>query len=114
MNKYHIEQTSRTLGTVVIAGMLASTLLPPDCSHEPSSSSPHFSEGNNYAFAFRGTSPTHEPNKNILTGHYPSSTETAFESVVTSFFEELSSNQEPLGHEFERVLFENLWDLYQS
>ena len=40
--------------------------------------------------------------------------ETTFEAIVTSFFEELSSNQEPLGHEFEEVLFENLWDLYQS
>lgn len=114
MNKYHTKQTSRTLGTVVMVGMLASTLLPPDRSHEPPSNTPHFSGGNNYAFAFRGTSPTHEPSKNILNGHYSSSIETTFETVVTSFFEKLSSNQELLGHEFEQVLFENLWDLYQS
>ncbi|MGZ8195643.1 MAG: hypothetical protein ACXWTH_08475 [Methylosarcina sp.] len=115
MNKYHTEQTSRTLGTVMIAGMLAGTFLPSDCNNiEPSSSTPYFPASNNYAFASHGTSPTHELNKNILTGHYPSSEETIFEAVVTRFYEELSSNQEALGQEFERVLFENLWDLYQS
>lgn len=114
MNKYHTDQTSRTLSTVMIAGMLASTFLPSDCNNEPSPSMPYFSASNNYAFASHGTSLTHEPNKNILTGHYPSSEETKFEAVVTSFYEELSSNQEALGREFERVLFENLWDLYQS
>jgi hypothetical protein len=114
MNKYHTLQTSRTFGTVMIAGMLASTLLPSDCNNEPTSSPPHFSASNNYAFASHGTSPTYEPYKNILTGHYPSPVETKFEAVVASFFEKLSSNQEALGHEFERVLFENLWDLYQS
>lgn len=36
------------------------------------------------------------------------------EAVVTSFFEELSSTQGSLGYEFEQVLFENIWDLYQS
>lgn len=114
MNKYHTEQTSRTLGTVMIAGMLVSTFLPSDCNNEPSSSTPYFSESNNYVFASYGTSLTHEPSKNILTGHYPSYEETKFEAVVTRFYEELSSNQEVLGHEFEQVLFENLWDLYQS
>ena len=34
------------------------------------------------------------------------------DAVVTDFFTELSSNQEPLGVEFEKVLFDNLWDLY--
>lgn len=33
--------------------------------------------------------------------------------VITNFFHELSSNQEPLGYEFEKVLYKNLWDLYQ-
>jgi hypothetical protein len=33
---------------------------------------------------------------------------------VAIFFEELCSNQEPLGYECEQVLFENIWDLYQN
>lgn len=114
MNEYHTNQTSRTLGTVVMAGMLASTFLPLVGNHESSSSAQHFPGGNNYAFVFNGTSLTHEPSKNILTGYYPSSLETTFEVVVTRFFEELSSKQEHLGHEFEKVLFENLWNFYQS
>ncbi|MGY6276566.1 hypothetical protein [Methylomonas sp. MgM2] len=114
MNKYHTAQTSRTFGTVVIAGILAGTSLPSDCNSEPSSSTLNFTDSNNYAFVLLGTSPTHEPNKNILTRQYAASEETIFEVAITGFYEELSSNQEALGHEFQRVLFDNLWDLYQS
>ena len=39
---------------------------------------------------------------------------TSFEGDVTDFFQKLSAEQEPLGPEFEQVLFDNLWDLYQS
>lgn len=97
-----------------MAGMLAGTFLPPVCSHEPSSSISNGSEGNNYVSVSRGIAPTHESNKNILTGRYTPYTGITFESVVTDAFAALSLNQEPLGYEFERVLFENLWDLYQS
>lgn len=38
----------------------------------------------------------------------------SFEEEVTDFFQKLSAVQEPLGREFEQVLFDNLWDLYQS
>ena len=38
----------------------------------------------------------------------------SFEGDVTDFFQKLSAEQEPLGREFEQVLFDNLWDLYQS
>jgi hypothetical protein len=114
MNRDYIGQTSQTIGTVVIAGILANTFLPSNCNNAQPSSTLPFSASNNYAYSYRGTPLTHEPSKNILTGYYPSSVETTFEAVVTNFFQELSSNQEPLGSEFERVLFENLWDLYQS
>jgi hypothetical protein len=32
---------------------------------------------------------------------------------ISNFFNELASKQEPLGEEFEKVLFDNLWDLYK-
>lgn len=114
MNKYQSEQTSRTISTVMIAGILASTFLPSDYCNETPSSTPYFPTSNNYTFLSHGTSPTHESHKNILTGHYSSYEETIFEAVVTDFYEALSSSQETLGLEFERVLSENLWDLYQS
>lgn len=113
MNKYNIDKTSQTLGTVFIAGMLASTFLPSYCKDEPFPRTIQSSASNNYAFALHGTSQTHESSKSSLTGYYLSSAK-MFEAAITSFFEEISSNQEALGHEFEQVLFENLWDLYQS
>jgi hypothetical protein len=37
---------------------------------------------------------------------------TGFEESVASFYSSLLSKQEPLGKEFERVLHNNLWNLY--
>lgn len=34
------------------------------------------------------------------------------DETIEEFFKVLLSNQEPLGEEFEKVLFENLWELY--
>ena len=36
------------------------------------------------------------------------------ERAVTDFYAKLLNNQEPLGAEFEVVLHQNLWDLYES
>lgn len=35
-----------------------------------------------------------------------------FESSVSSFYAKLEANQEALGQQFEKVLIDNLWDLY--
>jgi len=37
---------------------------------------------------------------------------TDFESSVGHFYAKLKADQEPLGEVFEKVLVENLWDLY--
>ncbi|KAB2907039.1 MAG: hypothetical protein F9K26_12680 [Ignavibacteriaceae bacterium] len=37
-----------------------------------------------------------------------------FEKSVGRFYARLLANQEPLGAEFEAVLHKNLWDLYES
>jgi len=37
-----------------------------------------------------------------------------FEQTTKTFYSELLANQEPLGKEFESVLYDNLWDLYES
>lgn len=113
MNKYHTKQTSTTFCTVVLAGILVGTSLPSDCNSEPSLSSLNFTNGKNYALVL-GTDPTHESNQNIFTRQYTLSEQAIFESDITNFYAKLSSNQEALGYEFERVLFDNLWDLYQS
>ena len=35
-----------------------------------------------------------------------------FEEKIADFYADLLFKQEPLGEEFEKVLYENLWDLY--
>jgi hypothetical protein len=35
-----------------------------------------------------------------------------FEGAITIFYPTLLANQQPLGKEFEKVLFDNLYDLY--
>jgi hypothetical protein len=35
-----------------------------------------------------------------------------FEGAVTAFYATLLAKQQPLGKEFEKVLYDNLWDLY--
>lgn len=37
-----------------------------------------------------------------------------FESFIEDFFVNLSQKQESIGSDFASVLYENLWDLYQS
>jgi len=37
-----------------------------------------------------------------------------FEQAVGNFYEQLLSHQEPLGDDFEKILHQNLWDLYES
>lgn len=57
-----------------------------------------------------GTSLTTSGSVMLEYGHIPD----MFEEEVGSFFAHLLASQEPLGAEFERVLHENLWDLYES
>ena len=37
-----------------------------------------------------------------------------FEEDLTKFYSILLENQQPLGNDFEKILYDNLWDLYQS
>lgn len=39
---------------------------------------------------------------------------TNFNQEILSFFSKLSATQEPLGKDFEKILFDNLWDLYEE
>lgn len=38
--------------------------------------------------------------------------QTDFEGTVAAFYSTLLAEQEPLGKEFEQVLYGNLWELY--
>ncbi|CAN2041871.1 conserved exported hypothetical protein [Candidatus Magnetomoraceae bacterium gMMP-15] len=118
MNKYINKKTSKTFCTVMISGMLTTSSIFADIdinsSNDHLQAAPHCAESRDYVLNTDAAPSTYEPRKNVLTGTYSVSTMTEFEDVVTNFFIKLSSDQEPLGNEFERVLFDNLWDLYQS
>ncbi len=49
----------------------------------------------------------------IFTGEYVSVPE-RFEQSIGNFYDRLLTSQVPLGAAFEKVLHENLWDLYES
>lgn len=36
------------------------------------------------------------------------------DKILEGFLSELLSKQEPLGEEFSKVLYDNLWNLYES
>lgn len=48
-----------------------------------------------------------------ITGAYESGFD-SFKLSVSNFYSRLLVSQEPLGAEFEKVLYDNLWDLYES
>jgi len=48
---------------------------------------------------------------NAFTGEYEDIS-LNFEENVASFYEQLWAIQEPLGKEFEQVLYDNLWNLF--
>ncbi len=57
-----------------------------------------------------GTSNTYGQHTNMFTGEYETSS-FGFEETVAAFYAQLLSKQEPLGREFEEILYDNLWDL---
>ena len=66
----------------------------------------------NNSYIYNHTSTLDQYN-NPLTREFKNSDE-LLQSKVTEFYSTLLAVQEPLGEEFERVLYNNLWDLYES
>lgn len=64
-----------------------------------------------YAPLLKGTFSQHQ---NAFTGDYASQPVLDFESSMTNFYASLFAQQEPLGPDFEKVLYDNLWDLYDD
>lgn len=56
---------------------------------------------------------TFDQYRNAITGQLQNQA-ISLEQEVTGFFENLSAAQIPLEYEFEKVLYDNLWDLYAS
>jgi hypothetical protein len=110
MNKYAIKHESNTsIGSAIViaAGLIGSLILQPDmgqgsqCEVSLLSRSP---------VKIEESSKTYGHYTNQFTGEYDNPS-FMFEEKVTSLYAQLLQLQEPLGKEFEQVLYDNLWDL---
>lgn len=111
MRSYNLIETSRTQGAVVLAGVLASQLI--GAVHPPV----HLQEGPAVLSGIgyqAGTDVSFFGQLNSIRVGGLDAGAAEFESLVSNFYSKLVSIQEPLGAEFERVLNQNLWDLYES
>jgi hypothetical protein len=89
------------------AGFMAAQLLSPVVAATPQWQD----RGNLVFYAIPRITGTHGEHGNLfaVAGFANSS---AVESSIVSFYSNLLTKQERLGDEFEKILFDNLWDLY--
>jgi hypothetical protein len=52
--------------------------------------------------------------QNAFTGAYTGRGDVDIEVTMADFYATLLSHQEPLGAEFEKLLYDNLWELYDD
>ena len=111
MNEIRYNFMPSTMSNVVMAGLFSMAVwnTPPEkiaatWEANPFSGKTYMSGGGGATFdSFRGR----------ITGQYDLSP-IQFERAVGNFYARLLSSQESLGLEFQKVLFDNLWDLYES
>jgi hypothetical protein len=110
MNNYTIKNESNTSfgsAILIVAGLLGSLMLQPDVGQ---------SSQRDISFLRRPPVKIEESSKtfgqyiNLFTGEYDTLS-LGFEEKVTMVYTQLLGMQEPLGKEFEEVMYDNLWDL---
>jgi len=102
---YTNHQMSRTIGAVTIAGLLFFSNNP----MEDKMKDVLFYEPNSYHSSALSSSTS---SAIFLKGDYQGNDQIVM--LVSNFYSQLLVKQEPLGNEFEKVLYDNLWDLYES
>lgn len=108
VNSYMNKKIQKTFCTVMICGMLNGSI---GMNSQPQPKSNYSRKG--YVVDADSDS-SYGSVKNAYTGNYNTGTILEFEDVITNFYTKLVSDQQPLEKEFEDVLFDNLWDMYQS
>ena len=111
MNEIHFNLSSSTMGYVVMTGLLSVAMLNALPEDSTLGSKNHTLANNAYSANDRGA--TSDSFRSKVTGQYDLSPP-PFEQVVVNFYANLLAVQEPLGVAFEKVLYDNLWDLYES
>lgn len=110
MSNYYTKQASRTIGSVAIAGIIASQALAAYGDEQPPKLKKAALKPEAYHSAALPTS--FASYCNLITGEYYQNIYN-FEESIGNFYAKLLLNQEPLGADFEKVLYDNLWDLYE-
>ena len=111
MNNICYAQASSTFSSVLMAGLLAMQMSDaiPTRNVTEQRSKPLLQS----AYSVDGNQATFNSYSNPITGAYDF-TPSGFEQAVGDFYSRLLARQEPLGAAFEKVLYDNLWDLYES
>ena len=110
MNEICYDQRSSTFSQVVIAGIMAQALyaIPTQNTtiqqNQPLLQRPYSLDDNKATYSIY---------RAPITGEYVFASK-GFEQSVGDFYARLLARQEPLGAVFEKILHENLWDLYES
>lgn len=104
-------QSSSTFSYVLMAGLVAAQLMQSNPAHSERAN--HSSGSLRGIYSATGNTNTFSTYGNPLSGAYEVGSYD-FEFAVSGFYSRLLEGQEPLGAEFEKVLYDNLWDLYES
>lgn len=111
MNDISYGQASSTFSSVLKAGFLAVQMLHaiPIGNVTEQRNKQLFQ----HVYSFDGNQATFNNYSNPITGAYDFASD-GFEHAVGNFYSRLLARQEPLGAVFEKILYDNLWDLYES
>ncbi len=114
-NSYEPKQLPITNPNVLIvaAGLLASPNLGLSGISSPSYSS-HSGGVYQLAYEVQENQSTSSQESNLVSKNRLDNDDREFVGNVSKFYATLAEGQEPLGKEFEKVLHDNLWDLYGS
>jgi hypothetical protein len=107
----NINQVSRTVSSVTIAGVMATQFLVAGVSPDKLGGEQSPIKQNVYQAS--ATLPTYDPYRNLFTGDYDQEPN-QLEAAMSDFYMRLVTGQESLGAEFGMVLDENRWNLYES
>jgi hypothetical protein len=109
LSNYEIGGTPSTWGSAVLTGLILVASAP--CA--ALQTTPPVITPDHRSYSVHQNTGTYSQLQNVFTGMYDRYS-LNFESTIAHFYADLLSKQEPLGKDFEKVLYDNLWDLYVS
>jgi len=112
MSNYTTKQSSLTASNVVITGILAGQFLAGGLANAAQNNEEQ--RLTHLPYDTHAVSSSYDQISSILHTDDERSTDKQFIKAVSNFYTNLIENTEPLGAEFEQVLNDNLWDLYEG